>query len=103
MVAGLLSFFERRIFFSFDPNCPDGSQWEKDGRPGSHDHSNDLPMDLIPELGFCLVRQSAMDTGRGNASFIITDQVCHPLSPLCFTHEDQDRLPTIEYQPNGLL
>jgi hypothetical protein len=103
MVAGLLRFFERRIFFSLDPHRSDSSQREEDGRPGAYDHSNDLPMDLIPELGFRLVRQSAMDAGRSNVPLIITEQVRHPLSPLCFTHEDQDRLPAIEYQSNGLL
>ena len=55
MVAWFLWFFERGIFFSLDPNRPDCSQWEKDGRPGTHDHANDLPMNLIPRLSFDLV------------------------------------------------
>jgi hypothetical protein len=55
MVAWFLWFFERCIFFSLDPNRPDRSQWEKDGRPGPHDHANDLPMNLIPHVGFHLV------------------------------------------------
>jgi hypothetical protein len=55
VVAWFLWFFERSIFFSFDPNCSDCSQWEKDGRPGPHDHANDLPMNLIPHFSFQLV------------------------------------------------
>jgi hypothetical protein len=55
MVAWLLWFFERRIFFFFDLNRFDCSQREKDGRPGPYNHANDLPMNLIPYLGFYLV------------------------------------------------
>jgi hypothetical protein len=55
MVAWFLRLFERRIFLSLDPDRPDCSQWKKDGRPGPHDHANNLPMNLIPHFGFQLV------------------------------------------------
>jgi len=55
MIAWFLWFFERCIFFSLDPNRSDCSQWEKNGRPGPHNHTNDLPMNLIPQFSFQLV------------------------------------------------
>jgi hypothetical protein len=55
MIAWLLWFFERCIFFSLDPDHPDCSQWEKNGGPSPHDHANDLPMNLIPDFGFQLI------------------------------------------------
>jgi hypothetical protein len=55
MIAWFLWFFERCIFFSLDPNRSDCSQWEKNGRPGPHNHTNDLPMNLIPKFGLQLV------------------------------------------------
>jgi hypothetical protein len=38
-----------------------------------------------------------METDRGNACLIITDQAGNPLSPFCFANDDEDRLPTVEY------
>jgi hypothetical protein len=52
MIAWLLWFFERWIFFSFDPNRSDCGQWEEDGRPGPHNNTNELPMNLIPQFSF---------------------------------------------------
>jgi hypothetical protein len=55
MIAWFLWFFERCIFFPFDPYRSDCSQWKEDGRPGPHHHANDLPMNLIPAFTFQLV------------------------------------------------
>jgi hypothetical protein len=44
-----------------------------------------------------------METDRGDACLIITDQACNPLSPFCFANNDEYRLSTIEHQANGLL
>src|SRR5262245_41107594 len=75
MVAWFLGFFKRHIFFSFDPNQSDASQGEKDSRPGSHDDSNDLLMDLPPYLSFHQVRETAMEADRGNSDLVITDRI----------------------------
>src|SRR4029077_13551382 len=98
MVAWFLCFFECCVFFSLDPNRPNCCQREKDGRPGPHDHSNGLPMNLIPHLGSRLVGETAMKTNRGDACLVITYQVCNPLGPFCFAHDNKDRLSTVEYQ-----
>ena len=44
-----------------------------------------------------------METDRGDACLVITDQACNPLGPFCFTNDDEDRLFTVEHQANGLL
>ena len=103
MIAWFLWFFERCIFFSLDPNRSDCSQREKDGRPGSHNYTNKLPMNLIPQFSFHLVRKTAMETDRINARLLITNQVGNPFSPFCFADDDEDRLSTVEHQANGLL
>jgi hypothetical protein len=103
MVARFLCLFKGGVFFSLDPNHSDRSQWKKNSRSGSYDHSNDLRMDLIPDIGFHLVRETAMETDRGDAYFIITNQTRNPLGSLCFANEEEDCLFTVEQQANGLL
>jgi hypothetical protein len=103
MVARFLYLFQRSIFFPLDPNHSDRSQREKDSRPGSYDYLNDLLMDLIPDIGFHLVRETAMETDRGDAYFSIANQTCNPLGSLCFANEEEDCLFTVEQQANGLL
>jgi hypothetical protein len=44
-----------------------------------------------------------METDRGDARLVITDQACNPLGPFCFANDDEDRLSTVEHQANGLL
>jgi hypothetical protein len=103
MVPWLLSFFQRSIFLAFDPHRSDCSQWEKDGRPGPHNHSNDLPMDPIPDLGFHLVRETAMETDRRDASLVIADRVSNPLGPFGFADDDENGLSLVERQANNSL
>ena len=44
-----------------------------------------------------------METDRGDACLLITDQASNPLGPLGFADDDEDRLSLVERQASGML
>ena len=44
-----------------------------------------------------------METDRGDARLIITDQAGNPLGSFCFPNDDEDRLSTVEHEANRPL